>query len=646
MNPQVLAGFVVGALIFVGALVLPRMLRSSASASADEAAGKAAEARQVLETYSHRTSEASRLAQADQLKSADFEKLATQSPEWFEAAKNTLSESRQRLAGFDRTARKYGGDKSGAAPLDATPSGLRHAMSEYDAILRSNAEILDRAGKLAREARQASADVPGVGLVQGSVELVRASERMADSIVLRRQAEEALFDLVSLSEALVAARAEADALKGLEPARIVGEGDSPLPDAIRKDIDAFHASRQEAEQAAAALRERLAAATSQRDQLRNQIEQARAEQLALEQNGFKPGDDAGFESFRRRYADVSARLQQLQEDEHLLSLGGMKGAKIDEGDFESGELTGGEPVEGIDEIERKLAIAEDQAKRRAAAAATAEKTLAGVIEGGKSAAAQLEVVNKRVAALTKQIDEAKANLMTLAGDALASETQALEAARVADQAFGVSAAAAQKWVSAQSRLKQEMDRAGKNERLKLVLGDTMLVNVGPAAQAQAKLMTGRILLQRAESLAMLARGLGGVAARVPGFQFDEAALKSELETARKDALDTLTAAKDGYEAYANASLRPETAWVRKALSAYAYHMLAAANVAPAAAAEFRGRAAAQISEAVKGAERTPWLAWHVAFRDHLVASGAAPEPETPAPSEGEGENKPETEGGG
>lgn len=646
MNPQVLAGFIVGGLIFVGALVVPRMLRSSAAVSADEAADKAAEARQVLETYSHRANEASRLTPADQLKSADFDKLATQSPEWFDEAKGTLNEARQRLAGFDRSAQKHGGGKSAAAPLDATPSGLRTAMGEYDAILRSNAEILDRAGKLAREARQANADVPGVGLVQGSVELVRASERMADSIVIRRQVEESLFELISLSEALVGARAEADALKGLDPAKIVTEGDTPLPDAIRKDIDAFQASRQEAERAASELRERVAAAKAKRDELRKQIDQARSEQLALEQNGFKPGDDAGFESFRRRYADVSARLQQLQEDEHLLSLGGLRGAKIDEGDFESGEITGGEPVEGIDELERKLALAEDQAKRRAAAAATVERSLAGVVEGGKSAAAQLEVVSKHISSLMKRIDETKAALMTVAAGAMEKETEALEAARAADQAFGVSAAAAQKWVSAQSRLKQEMDRSGKNERLKLLLGDTMLVNVGPAAQAQAKLMTGRILLQRAESLAMLAKGLGRVASRVPGFQFDEATLKSELEAARRDALDVLTAAKDGYEAYASASLRPETAWVRKALSAYAFHMLAAANIAPAAAAEFRGRAAAQISEAVKGAERTPWLAWHVAFRDHLVSSGAAPEPETPAPSEDEEAQQPGSEGGG
>jgi hypothetical protein len=319
----------------------------------------------------------------------------------------------------------------------------------------------------------------------------------------------------------------------------------------------------------------------------------------------------------------------------------MKGATIEDGEFEDGELVGGEPVEGIDELERKLAVAEEQAQRCASAAAASEQMLARVLASGKNAAEQLSLVSKRVTELTKQLGDARNSLMSLAASASEKEMAALTAARSAEQAFGAAATAAQKWISAQRELKQQMDKTGKNERLKLILNDNMLLHVGPAGQAQAKLMGGRILLQRAESLAMLVTGLGGVASHVPGFEFDETH-KGDLEAARADARAAIDSAREGYVRLAEAPLRPETAWVRKALTAYAYHMLAAASETPDAASSLLGKAAAQISDAVKGSERYPPLAWHVAFRDHLVARGAAPAPDAPAPGEDDGNGANET----
>ncbi len=612
MNRTVIFGVLLGAAVLLGMSILPGLFSPQAAALAP--LRQAEQARRELESYNQRLTMLGGRIDIAALKEADLARLAEAAPEESERINREISESLSRARQMDQKNRPRGMPMPELPAIGVSPTGLRTALSALEAGLRENQALLSQAVSSLRAVEGVAREVFAVAYVKGMVELARGSERAAEARRRRDLLDAELAGLVRIAQEIGAVRAEEEQAGGFDVSRVLA--------GLEADLKEVQAAQAEAQARAAALQVRVREVQEHLAELRGKLKSGRDELLRLEQSGFVAGDEASFEAYRQRYEQISAALNEWQQEEQLLAAGGLRGARIEGGDLLDGELRGGEVVEGLEELERRLEVANEAAARwgRGIEALTAQIRL--VTARGQAAQQERERHAERLRGLLEELERRKAAVLELDRAAFERENEALAAARAAQRAFAEAGSAIAAWMNRARTLQSEKDAARKNERLKSIIGDQYAPLIGPAAEAQASVLTGRVLARRCTSLAALIVSLDQVVQLVPGFGFERDERQQALTTAREEALDALRAAAESLKKAAAAGL--PTRWIYQAGQAYVTHLMALVD--PAGAARYRAEAASLMSEAVARQERSPYLARHVAFLRYLSGEEEAPPP--------------------
>jgi len=632
LNRIVVFGVLLGAAVLLGMSFLPGLLSPRMAALAP--LRHAEQARRELENYNLRLTMIGGRIDIAALKEADLARLAQAAPEESERISRTISESVSRARQMDQKNRPRGMPTPELPAISVSPAGFRTALSALEAGLRENQALLSQAVSSLRAVEGAAREVFAVAYVKGMVDLARGSERAAEARRRRDVLDAELAGLGRVAREIGAVRAERDQAAGFDVSKILA--------GLEADLKEAQASRTEAEAAVAALQDRVKEVQQHLADLRQKLRNGRDELLRLEQSGFVVGDDASFEAYRQRYEQISAALNEWQQEEQLLAVGGLRGARIEGDDLLDGELRGGEVVEGLEELERRLEVASETAARwgRGIEALTAQ--IRFVSARSQAAQQERERYDERLRGLLEELERRKTAVLELDRAAFERENEALAAARAAEKAFAGAGSAIAAWMSQARTLQSEKDASRKNERLKSIIGDQYAPLIGPAAEVQARMLTGRVLAGRCASLAALIGSLDRAAQLVPGFDYERDERQQALTAAREEALNELRSAGESLKKAAAAGL--PTRWVYQAGQAYVSHLMALVD--PAEAAHYRAEAARVMSEAVARQERSPYLARHVAFLRYLSGEEKAPPPSgEPARPEDEGGGPPPAENG-
>ncbi len=593
MRPQIIVGVVIVIVILAAGFLAPR-LRTAASKQAAQATEQAELARRELHRYaeSYTLPHLERQADLDSLKEADLDGLV-------ERPQETLAA----LRGFEQL---------------------------YD----QHQALFERAVRHAREAQQTGRDVLGVAHIQGMAEFLRASRLLEDAHVLRRRLRDEQAELLNLAATWKLTQAETDHYAGLDVSEILAD--------LQRDSEELTTRKDEAAAQADALTRAVAQRKQELAQVRERLEAGRAALLSLEEKGFQAGDDASFNAYRERFGEIADQLRTLQEQEQLLAKGGTHGGELVGDDLQTAEIRGGETVEGLEELERKLTVAKEKAQRFIDAQKTLAERIEFVQRSGQTAQGEQARYAARLSELRPKLDEARTKVAELAEAAYANEEEALQAAQAAVRAFGNSRSATEAWVSAAGKLQRDKDPERKNERLKMIVNDKFVQQLVAGAEGAAKMLVARIHAQRVDAISAHLTALERYAQVRPGETVEREPLQTAIETAREQAASTLN---ECIQIYQRLAAGPR-AWLPHSSLAVAHYMLSNLAVSPAQADEQMSLAVESIRKAVTN-EDFPYLTMQIRLREHLRAQGGqfdieaqpeeeeAPEDEQ-EPPEGEG----------
>lgn len=531
MNRAILIGCVVAAVLLAAIGVAPRFLRSATSISQLDAMRQAEQARRELGGYVPALSAMALRADLASLKGADLSKLsesaATQLPLLSEQARKDAQ-----TAGA--TDRQFHLPNHPPTP----PSGLPGAVSQVEQFVKDNDALLKKAAADAQAALSAGGNAPGVAHVAGMVKLVEAHAHWTEALRLRSELESIERRALEVAGAWNLNRSEGDYYHGLDPSKMLA--------GLAVDVDELRKLAQDATSEVEALGKQVAERQTALEQARTELKAARADQLALEEKGFTPGNDQSLATFQTQYEAVSQKVGQLQTREQLLASGGTEGGNFADDDALEGKLTGGSEVEGLDRLEARLAEAKVRAERLALGVKALEqgRTVAEVQGRDAKAAEQRYAGNgERIQADFKKV---QAELETTFAQAAAQEEQALVAARAAAEAFGRSRAAVDTWVNEARTAQQTLDTAGKNERLRKIAGDDMAAAFSEAAEAEARTLIGRIHAERFFALTQYTATLQSLTQLVQGSSFNVEDLQKNTTLAHDEAIAALTQAHTLY----------------------------------------------------------------------------------------------------
>ena len=593
MRPQIIVGVVIVIVILAASFLAPR-LRSAASKQAAQATEQAELARRELHRYaeSYALPHLERQADLDSLKEADLDGLV-------ERPQETLA-----------------------------------ALRGFEQLYEQHQALFERAVRHAREAQQAGRDVLGVAHIQGMAEFLRASRLLEDAHVLRSQLRDEQAELLNLAAKWKLTQAETDHYAGLDVSEILAD--------LQQDSEELTTRKVEAAARADALTQAVAERKQELAQVRERLKAGRAALLSLEEKSFQAGDDASFNAYRERFSEIADQLRILQEQEHLLAKGGTRGGELIGDDLQTAEIQGGETVEGLEELERKLAVAKEKAQRFIDAQKTLAERIEFVQQSGQTAQGEQARYAARLDKLRPKLDEARTKVAELAEAADAKEEAALQAAQAAVRAFGDSRSATEAWISAAGKLQRDKDPERKNERLKMIVADRFVQQLTEGAEGAAKMLVARIHAQRVDAVSAHLTALERYAAVRPGETVEREPLQTAIETAREEAVKTLNECVQIYQ-----GLPTETVpWLAQSSLAVAHYMLSKLAVDPAQANEEMSLAVDSIKDAITN-ENFPYLTMQLRFREHLRAQGGqfdieeqpeeeqAPEDEQ-EPPEGEG----------
>lgn len=646
MKTPVLVGILIGVLI-LGVTLLAPWIRTGDALAVAAAREQAALAQRLLYRYDPRLAQVGRQAEPGPLQAANYDDLP---PHVRQALEEANREYAQLLAGMAGRAQAEGLSKPDVRLPTPDGAGVRSAVERYAALLKENAQRLNDAAQNAKAARGSTGGgAVGVSQIGGTVEYARAAELLADAQQLRREQQTVQARLLLLAAQWHACRSGQDYEAGRET--------TPIRTSLRNDAQDTTTRHEEAAREVAALEAEVAQREAELTRVRGELSAGREALLALERQGFPLGNEEAFAAYRQQYLDLAQQLRALQEEEQILTDGGRRGAEFQGEDLETAPLVGGQEVLGLAELRHRLELARERARRLSAAVATIEDFL-GFLEQTDNSARQ---GREHYAGLLKQLeaaqDQLKPELERLGREAFERENQALAAAREAASAFAASQQAADKWVGEARQVQTERDQQRRNPRLQKIVGDPALPQFGATGQALALTLSGRICAQRiAANQALLndVKRFGELCPR-PEFQLDPQPFEDQITTARDSGIDTLRKAEDLYLKVIN---RADAAkkWVAQANLAAVYHVWA--DVTPAESTALLGKALAALEEACRGREKSPYLAGHVQFRDHLRRLLGVTPAETPAepqkptaeqpvaekPAEKPGEEKPAEEG--
>ncbi len=609
MKPSILVGVVIAIIILAIVIFAPPGLRSGAAKAAEEAQAQAALAERLLYRHSVQMSTLERLVSPAAFKDVQAQAL-------YEQAKTGLTQINQEYSKLlSRMKSDAEADKLPAPTvsiLPASPAGVEQAIKGYQNLLKEDLDRLtskDGAIGLANGAKAIDASALGVQHVLGMSLYTRAAELLSAAQDLRRQQQLAQVRLLLVASQWKAYQANSDYLVGLDVRDILSK--------LRTDL----ADVRDQNQAASDEATKLAAAVTEREQalakVRQDLKAGRDELLGIERQGFVAGQDDSFNAYREKYVAVSSRLRALEEEEQLLDLGGFREPKFDGEDVETAKISGTEVI-GLQEMQRKLAAAQEKAKRLGEAVAALEKHIGFVDEAGNAANKGQGDYAKLLDELSNKQKEIVPQILKLQAEASKKETEAMQAASEAASAFEASQQSADKWVSGARELRQNADPEGKNAWLARITSDPTFPQFGKSAKAAALTLKGRICAQRIDGNQSLLDDISIFGAMRPGagLKPEEAQkYKDEIDTARDSGKKALDDATKIYAALEKASSGTKWSWVSQAGLASAYYL--AARISPADAEELLTKARESAEAAVKDRENSPYLAAHVQFRDFL-----------------------------
>ena len=520
-------------------------------------------------------------------------------------------------------------------PIAGNLVGAQGALSELQkTVLQNNAlltaAITDAQAAVA-EGASASLNPVGVAHVLGMAQYVRAQGLLAESEELRRRQADAQARLILVGGEWKLAQGYLDHYRGLDVVPILAR--------LRNDLKELSGLREEANAAVAKLTEQTEKAKSELKEVGGQLQAARRELLALEEKGFVRGQDDSFNAYRTRYLEITRRLQELQQREQEVTYGGLRGAEVSGDDLTTAEMKGGETVVGLEELNRRLATAQEKAKRLDSANVSLDEHIKYVTASGAQAEVEAKRYQQRLAELNGRLETIVEEIKTAATAAFTTEGAALLAALASQKAFSESQSAMDEFLRQRSDAQREADPDRKNELLAALLRDPYLKQVGSSSEAAARVLEGRIHAQRVESCGRLIDDMRLFGELKPLKPSEEGGFKAEpfrtaLETARGAGIDTLTKAVAIYERLSGGGA-PNTAWVPLAALAAAHHLMA--RIDEAQAGLHAGKAADYIRQAVENREQSPYLEPYVLFRDHMgggtTSKPAGDEAETTAPAE-------------
>lgn len=608
-------GLVLAVVVLAVGFLTPRFLPTAAGPATLGALQDAELARRQLHAYDLSLPLVDARSNLEQLKQADFEALVEQAREDFD---RLGTESRDRVNAAKRSDQANSMPPTDARAATMNASGVKSAVSRFEGALRENQKLLADAAKNAQSASRADRNALGVGQVAGSIKLVEAARTLTEARHLRARLISERTQLVAIAAEWAGVRARRDYHAGLEV------------DQIRSDLDA------DLEEIGTALAdtqsevEQLTAEVAEREQilagLRAELDEARSQRLNMEELGFTVGDDASFNAYRDQYLGIAERLQTLEQREQMLAFGGIEGGTVTEAELGVGPIEGGETILGLDELKRRLAVAEDKLARftRGRRALEDHVNLVGAV--GSEADAQEQRYAARLQELVTEADRIRNAMAETAQQAFEKEDAALRAARDAATAFREAKSAADRWQNDARNLQRDKDPQRTNERLKRIGNDKFVTEAPSSSEAQAKTLVGRILTERALALAGYLDALGRVKELMPGVELDTGTLQESYTTAHDEAISVLGEAREVYERLAQNPADPDTGWVHQSALATVYHLLA--QIDDFNAAQHRSNAIEQLGNALQRRRESPFLQTQLVLHSYLTG-GAEPAPNSP-----------------
>ncbi len=288
-------------------------------------------------------------------------------------------------------------------------------------------------------------------------------------------------------------------------------------------------------------------------------------------------------------------------------------------------IDGGEQTDGLDELERKLAIANEQVERYMHGAAAIDTQIAALEAGGKSSHELSLAAEARANEIRKNLEATVAELDKLQKEIAEREKSALDAANASTSAFGAASQAIGAWISSARDLQQNSDLEKRNARLTTITKQNAEMLAG-ASQARAKLLTGKIQAERAAGAEAYKTTLMQLSTAVKGLTVDTAGLDDTIANAREAAVKSLTEAAS---TFTNLSKRPGVeSWVFQAgLATVAYNL---AQVDTANREQHLSTASANIRTTMDRLKQSPYGVPLAAFSAKLAGPAAESAP-TPAP---------------
>lgn len=598
-------GVIVAVALLAAIYIVPRLFPTPAY-RAQEALSKATEAMRTAHWYDPQLPQIGAEVRPDSLKSADLQALADKNAETFAKMNEELS-----AAVRNRKARDQ---KLGMPAIDypapaSTGPGLTSAVSHFETLLKYNEDLLERAGARAREALQQGPNTPGVAQIAGMVDYLKASRLLGAAELAQQDLRPLESQALAVAADYKAAAGQAELYRTLAPAAIIED--------LKKSIAELTTMQTQAAEQVNQLTREVTEREQALAKVRADLDAARQALVAHEQQSFRPGDDAGFNAYRERYEQIAAKLRELQVQEQELATGGLRGAELEGLNLNEAALAGGEPIVGLDELQRRLALATATAERLVSGRTALEERMRAIEQEGKSSAALADRFAQDAQKLKERLDQLTAEIAKVAGEIAQKEDAALAAAESAARAFRSSETAGDAWVRAAAELQREKDPEKTNARLKLIADDAFAGQFGASAAAESRLLSGRILSHRLSRLNDQIRVVEQIA-DATGTAPAKDELQAALVDTRDKALQALNDAVQGFEKLvgrAPATLK----WIPNSSAAVAYYLLSRVDTAQASA--LRAKALDALAKALDKQEQSPYLAAQVRLRDHLNAIG-------------------------
>jgi len=597
---------VLGIVILAAGMFVPRLTRSSESVSIENALRGAELARRQLQVYDPLTELLASRVDMQALKAIDLDAAVTKGQDQLKRLTKGFSADVRGVSARDQKTPLGATD---LRPVPANAAGVRAAIGAFETAVRRNRTFLDEAKNAARDAQQQSSAVFGVAQADGLVRLAEASKLLTQAQHVRSELADAFEHAVEIASQAAEARSHARLFTVMDMGAITRGLKADLEDIRTRHDDAVSkndALTQQVEERQSALEDIQEKTSALSDQL-----------LTMREVGFTAGDDASFSRYRAKMLELSNQLDDLQQQEQLLSSGGYRDATFVDDDPIEGERVGGEAVSGLHELERDLAIQSDLAARYAAATQSIEHQIKLIEAIGTNADAAEKRATDRVAGSEKRLAEAAGRVVELNEQATALEDKAISAAKQALAAFAKTSRAVDAWASDARQLRQQFDTQNKNARLSTIINDRRAKEIATSSEGQAGVVLGRIYAERVVSLRGYLSAETRISSAGSSVSIDTDALLAALDEATDNATQALTKAGEKFTSLAGS----QAAWTWTYQAALAGVDYVLATVDETNRAQHLSDATQQINDAVAGREQSPHLTTHVRFQETLAKRG-------------------------